>query len=372
MPVSRSSARLKFVSTAVAGLSLLVVQAAAAPVAESVSATGYPAAQATSAASVQDIPSASTAPATTSAATTLTPSAPSSTATSSSSASTASRAATASRATQASASTTSATEAASAADASATALATATATGTSTTRGMSSNQKATGTYSGWTADWTENFNVPIDQTKWVAYGYGGQAPGQGAMGLYKESNAFTSNGSLVLRTQYQSGAWSSAGISSGDFEAVSGGRWEVRAKFPQSKGIGYAFLLYPDDGTWPPEFDLAEGRVNGPEIDATYHWGTQNYQDLSILQNADMHSWHTYGVIIGSNTISWTFDGTPWRTITNSSVTTKKMWIGFQCGAMDPKGSAKAYETVDNGVPGPLTPAVSDIQIDWVAHYTKS
>ena len=38
---------------------------------------------------------------------------------------------------------------------------------------------------------------------------------------------------------------------------------------------------------------------------------------------------------------------------------------------MDPNGEAKAYETVDNGVPGPLTPAVSDIQIDWVAHYIK-
>ena len=66
---------------------------------------------------------------------------------------------------------------------------------------------------------------------------------------------------------------------------------------------------------------------------------------------------------------TYTFDGKPWATIINSNVTTKKLWIGFQCGAMDPNGEAKAYETVDNGVPGPLTPAVSDIQIDWVAHY---
>jgi beta-glucanase (GH16 family) len=237
---------------------------------------------------------------------------------------------------------------------------------------MSSGQKATGSYAGWTADWVDNFNVPMDQTKWTAYGWGLQVPGQGAMGRYLQSNTFISNGVMTLRTQYANGEWSSAGVSSGDFYSAVGGRWEVRAKFPASKGIGYAFLLYPDDGSWPPEFDFAEGRANGPEIDATYHWGTQNYRDLSVLNNADMHSWHTYGVIIGTNTITWTFDGTPWRTITNSSVTTKKMWVGFQCGAMDPNGEAKAYETVDNGVPGPLTPAVSDIQIDWVAHYTKS
>jgi len=48
------------------------------------------------------------------------------------------------------------------------------------------------------------------------------------------------------------------------------------------------------------------------------------------------------------------------------------MWIGFQCAAMDPNGSARQYESVDNGVPGPLTPAVSDIQIDWVAHYAAA
>ena len=47
------------------------------------------------------------------------------------------------------------------------------------------------------------------------------------------------------------------------------------------------------------------------------------------------------------------------------------MWFGVQTGAMDPNGKANQYETVDGGVPGPLTPAVSDIQIDYVAHYTR-
>lgn len=85
-----------------------------------------------------------------------------------------------------------------------------------------------------------------------------------------------------------------------------------------------------------------------------------------------MSGWHTYGVILGTNTITYTFDGKPWVTINNSNVTTKKLWIGFQYAAMDPNGSARQYETVDNGVPGPLTPAVSDIQIDWVAHYAAA
>jgi beta-glucanase (GH16 family) len=240
-----------------------------------------------------------------------------------------------------------------------------------TTKALSSGQKPTGTYAGWTADWVDNFNLPMDQTKWTAYGWGYQVPGQGAMGRYLQSNTFMSGGAMTLRTQYANGEWSSAGVSSGDFYSAVGGRWEVRAKFPVSKGIGYVFLLYPDDGTWPPEVDIAEGRVKGPQVMSTYHWGAGNSTNQQFMSNPDMSGWHTYGVIIGTNTMTYTFDGKPWATFTNSQVTTKKLWIGFQCGAMDPNGSAKAYETVDNGVPGPLTPAVSDIQIDWVAHYTK-
>jgi hypothetical protein len=227
-------------------------------------------------------------------------------------------------------------------------------------------------FSGWTVDWADNFNTPLDQTKWARYGWGGQAPGQGGMGVYQQANAFTSGGLLTLRTQYANGAWSSAGVSSGDFYSAAGGRWEVRAKFPVSKGIGYVFLLFPSDGSWPPEVDIAEGRAKGPQVMSTYHWGTNNNRDSQFLSNTTMSGWHTYGVIIGTSTITYTFDGKPWVTINNSNVTTKKLWIGFQCAAMDPNGSAKQYETVDNGVPGPLTQAVSDIQIDWVAHYVAA
>ena len=359
MPISRTSARLRTVTTAAVGLTLFVIQAAGAPAAQSISATGNVTAQATSASqaatSATATPALSTVSAQTSAATTLTPSTATTTTTvAQKPMSNVSKTAQASRTSRAATS------------------ASASAAGTPTVREMATSQKATGTYAGWTADWVDNFNVPMDQTKWVAYGWGYQVPGQGAMGRYLQSNTFISNGVMSLRTQYANGEWSSAGVSSGDFYSAVAGRWEVRAKFPVSKGIGYVFLLYPDDGSWPPEVDIAEGRVNGPQNMATYHWGSNNSQVQSFFSNPDMSGWHTYGAIIGTNTITYTFDGKPWATITNAQVTTKKLWVGFQCGAMDPNGSAKQYETVDNGVPGPLTPAVSDIQIDWVAHYIKS
>jgi len=358
MPISRTSARLKTVTTAAVGLTLFVIQAAGAPAAQSISSTGQVTAQATSASQAATTatatPTLSTTQAQTSAATTLTPStATTGTTVAKKPTSNVSKTAQASQTSRAATS------------------ASASASDTPPVRGLATSQKATGSYAGWTADWVDDFNVPMDQTGWTAYGWGYQVPGQGAMGRYLTSNTFMSNGVMTLRTQYVNGEWSSAGVSSGDFYSASGGRWEMRAKFPVSKGIEYAFLLYPDDGSWPPEVDIAEGRVNGPQTMSTYHWGSNNSQVQEFLSNPDMSGWHTYGAILGTNTITYTFDGRPWATITNSNVTTKKLWVGFQCGAMDPNGEAKAYETVDNGVPGPLTPAVSDIQIDWVAHYIK-
>lgn len=190
------------------------------------------------------------------------------------------------------------------------------------------------------------------------------------MGGYREANTFVYEGKLTLRTQYANGQWSGAGINSSNLFVASGGRWEIRAKFPISKGIGYAFQLFTDD-VMLPEVNIAEGRVNGPLVTSGYHW-SNGKQAMSTLSNTDMSGWHTYGVIMDETTITYTFDGAPWVTMTSAHVTTKTMWIGLRCDAMDPKGSAKDSETVDDGVPGPLTPEVSDIQIDWVAHYKKA
>ncbi len=232
---------------------------------------------------------------------------------------------------------------------------------------------------GWSVDYFEGFDGSFEDTKWGHYGWKDPEVGHGAMGVMSQKNSFVENGHLVIRTQYQDGQWSAGGASSADAFAASRGRWEVRAKFPRGKGIGYAFLLWPEDKSWPPEIDFAEGRVNGPRVSGTYHWGDSteegHKQDQRVFDNTDMGGWHTYGVIVEDDYIVFTFDGQEWGRITRDDVgegiTDKRMWFGVQTGAMDPNGKANQYETVDGGVPGPLTPAVSDIQIDYVAHYTR-
>lgn len=224
---------------------------------------------------------------------------------------------------------------------------------------------------GWVMDWHDNFDGRLSRA-WGAYGWGRQEPTDGAMGVYKVDNVYTSGGNLVLRTWYRGGEWTSAGVSSGPGFTAVGGRWEVRARFERARGIGYAFLLWPADGNWPPEIDILEGRVNGPQVMTTYHHGPQNDADRKFRDVPDLDQWHTYGVEIHPDRIVCLLDGESWETIPLSEPLQTPMWIGFQTGAMDPNGTARAYESVEGSVPNPATPAVSTIQIDWVAHYRAS
>lgn len=228
----------------------------------------------------------------------------------------------------------------------------------------------------WVRDYDENFSGPLDSGRWGPYGYGHQPVNNGAMGVYQPDNVYTRDGVLALRTRYSDGSWSSAGVSGAPgFSAVQG-KWEVRAKMPNAKGIGYVFLLMPADGSWPPELNIAEGRVNG-RVESFYHWGTpsDHRQAYSINSDVDTHEWHTYGAIMdgANNRIIFTIDGdTVTGVLNNVPVTDKRMWFGMQTGAMDPNGSARDYETVDGGVPNSKTPSSSEIEIDWVAHYREA
>ena len=240
-------------------------------------------------------------------------------------------------------------------------------TAASTTVASTAFSAAPGVSGGRTRDFFDDFTTTLGSS-WGKYGYGTQAPGGGAMGLYSLANVFTSSGNLVLRTQYANSAWSSAGVSSGNgFSAVQG-EWDVRARFDKAKGVGFVFLLYPSDGSWPPEVDIAEGRVNGPSVMSVLHWSSANQQTQNFNSVPDMTAWHTYGVIMANNTMTYTLDGKAWASYSTANLPTKKMWIGFQTGAMS---CPSTYECIAGNVPNADTPATSNVYIDWVAHYAN-
>ena len=51
------------------------------------------------------------------------------------------------------------------------------------------------------------------------------------------------------------------------------GYFEIRAKIPVGIGVWPAFWMLADDGGWPPEIDVMEGRGQRPgDLVMTTHW----------------------------------------------------------------------------------------------------
>lgn len=217
---------------------------------------------------------------------------------------------------------------------------------------------------GWTRDFVDDFNS-LNTKVWGPYESSNN--GGGLLSEYDAANVFVSGGSLNLKT-YKAGTndWRSAGVSGAKGFSAAKGKWVLRAKFDRAYGIGYAFLLMPKGGGWPPEIDIAEGTAGGPRVMSTLHWSSSNFTDSRSNYNVDMTQWHTYGVVITDNKAQFTVDGAVWTTINNSNVPRGQMWIGFQAGAKAP------ISTATGEVVGSKTPQSSKIYIDWVAHYRAS
>jgi len=223
---------------------------------------------------------------------------------------------------------------------------------------------APGNLTGWARDFVDDFNS-LNTNVWGAYESSNN--GGGLLSEYDRSNVAVSNGMLSLRT-YNAGGndWRSGGVSSAKGFSASKGKWAIRARFDRAYGIGYAFLLMPKGGGWPPEVDIAEGTSGGPRVMSTLHWSSINYTDSRSNYSVDTTQWHTYGVVMSDNKLEFTVDGKVWTTINNSASPRGLMWIGFQAGAKAP------ISTATGEVVGSQTPKDSRIYIDWVAHWKRA
>ena len=223
---------------------------------------------------------------------------------------------------------------------------------------------APGDMPGWHRDFVDDFNaVSLNTVVWARYMPGGRT--RGNLSTQDPANVYTSNGQLVLRTHQENGAWTSGGMSSGRGFTATQGKWTFRARFDRAYGIGYVFLLYPGGGAWPPEVDIAEGTAGGPQVMSTLHWDTDNKRKSFFKTGVNMALWHTYGVVMQGDTISFTIDGVIWSTFTSPGVPKILMWFGLQAGAKDCAQST-------NECTGSATPIDSRIYVDWIAHWTAA
>jgi beta-glucanase (GH16 family) len=114
--------------------------------------------------------------------------------------------------------------------------------------------------------------------------------------------------------------YSSGHISTEGKQEQKYGKWEIRAKLPNTQGMWPAIWLLPVDGGWPPEIDIIELVGKEPnKVHHSFHWGPlrdgllpwdlgQTATDDHAGKNFDT-VFHDYGLEWTPKGIIWTVDG---------------------------------------------------------------
>ena len=146
------------------------------------------------------------------------------------------------------------------------------------------------------------------------------------------------------------------------------GYFEIRSKIPVGTGVWPAFWMLANDGGWPPEIDVMEGRGQQPgDLVMTTHWRIPETQKIIScgfdFQQADAAiAFHDYGVLWTQDRIIYFIDRRP--------VSDIKVPVGFD----DPMYmiinlamGSKWFGGV--GVVDGETPRMVEFQIDRVSAY---
>jgi beta-glucanase (GH16 family) len=117
---------------------------------------------------------------------------------------------------------------------------------------------------------------------------------------------------LLFDNEYISGILTTQGRFSQKY-----GYFEIRAKIPIGRGVWPAFWMLADDGGWPPELDVMEGRGERPgDLVMTTHWripATGRIESCGFdftLPNAATE-FHDYGVLWEQDRLIYFIDRKP-------------------------------------------------------------
>jgi beta-glucanase (GH16 family) len=118
--------------------------------------------------------------------------------------------------------------------------------------------------------------------------------------------------SVLFNNEYVSGILTSQGAFAQKY-----GYFEIRAKVPVGTGVWPAFWLLADDGGWPPEIDILEGRGQRPgDLVMTTHWripatGRIESCGFDFLLPDAANSFHDYGMLWQRDRIVYFIDRKP-------------------------------------------------------------
>jgi beta-glucanase (GH16 family) len=104
--------------------------------------------------------------------------------------------------------------------------------------------------------------------------------------------------SVLFNNEYVSGI-----LTTQSWFSQKYGYFEIRSKIPVGTGVWPAFWMLADDGGWPPEIDVMEGRGQRPgDLVMTTHWripatGRVEYCGFDFSLPGAAADFHNYGVL---------------------------------------------------------------------------
>ncbi|WP_246362135.1 family 16 glycosylhydrolase [Paenibacillus alba] len=247
----------------------------------------------------------------------------------------------------------------------------------------------------WQLVWSDEFNgtngSAPDSTKWSLIDQGGGF-GNSELEYYtsRRDNSYQENGSLVIaakKENYSGQSYTSAKLISKNKGDWKYGRFEIRAKLPQGRGMWPAIWMLSTDavyGGWPKsgEIDMMENRGDQMDkVSGTIHygndWPNNTYSGASYLLPSGQSfadAYHTFAVEWEEGAIRWYVDDVLYSTKTN--------W--FTPSAPYPAPfDQKFYLMLNLAIGGPNTPFTGKTSpddsalpqkfyIDYVRAYTKA
>ncbi|MCD1259306.1 family 16 glycosylhydrolase [Paenibacillus athensensis] len=247
----------------------------------------------------------------------------------------------------------------------------------------------------WQLVWSDEFNgtngSAPDSTKWTLIDQGGGF-GNSELQYYtsRRDNSYQENGSLVIaakKESYSGQSYTSAKLISKNKGDWKYGRFEIRAKLPQGRGMWPAIWMLSTDGVyggWPKsgEIDIMENRGDQMnKVSGTIHYGNDWPNNSSsggsyLLPSGQSFAdaYHTFAVEWESGAIRWYVD--------DVLFSTKTGW--FTPSASYPAPFDQNFYMILNfAIGGPNTPFTGKtspddtvlpqkMYVDYVRAYTKA
>jgi beta-glucanase (GH16 family) len=229
--------------------------------------------------------------------------------------------------------------------------------------GPSGASMPTGDLPGWHRVFADDFGGSTLNSDWFTYE--GQPSGDAAG--YFSPNQVTVGGGLLniagSRDPSRGNIYVTGGVSNRATAAQVYGKYEVRFRMDLGRGVAYALLLWPHTNVYPPEIDFAEDNGTNRRTNYASVHTSDGSPTLEHTVAGNFTQWHTAGMEWTPGHIVTTLDGKPWADFT----------VGIPSQAMDLALQSQGWFCGQGweACPDASTPAVVNLQIDWVVVYSQ-